>query len=40
VKRLVPGPREDHMGKTRDIRAAVEAELTVDPRVDATDIVA
>jgi osmotically-inducible protein OsmY len=28
------------MGKTRDIRAAVEAELTVDPRVDATDIVA
>ncbi len=26
------------MGKTRDIRAVVEAELTVDPRVDATDI--
>jgi osmotically-inducible protein OsmY len=28
------------MGKTRDIRAAVEAELTVDPRVDATNVVA
>jgi osmotically-inducible protein OsmY len=27
------------MGKTRDIRAAIEAELTVDPRVDATNIV-
>jgi len=28
------------MGKTRDIRAAVEAEFTIDPRVDATNIVA
>lgn len=27
------------MGKTRDIRAAVDAELAVDPRVDATNIV-
>jgi osmotically-inducible protein OsmY len=27
------------MGKTRDIRAAVDAELAVDPRVDPTDIV-
>jgi osmotically-inducible protein OsmY len=26
------------MGKTRDIRAAVDAELAVDPRVDATNI--
>ena len=27
------------MGKTRDVRAAVEAELAVDPRVDATNII-
>jgi osmotically-inducible protein OsmY len=27
------------MGKSRDIRAAVEAELAVDPRVDATNII-
>ncbi len=33
-------PGVDRMGKTRDIRAAVEAEFTIDPRVDATNIVA
>ena len=27
------------MGKTRDVREAVEAELAVDPRVDATNII-
>jgi osmotically-inducible protein OsmY len=27
------------MGKTRDVRAAVDAELAVDPRVDATNII-
>ena len=27
-----------HMGKNKDIREAVEAELTFDPLVDATDI--
>ena len=26
------------MGKTRDVREAVEKELSYDPRVDATDI--
>jgi osmotically-inducible protein OsmY len=39
-ERRLARPREDYMAKTKDIRAAVEAELTVDPRVDATNIVA
>src|SRR5215831_9495059 len=30
--------RTTHMGKTRDIREAVEAELNFDPLVDAADV--
>jgi osmotically-inducible protein OsmY len=35
---LVGTGRIIHMGKTKDVREAVEAELDFDPRVDATDI--